>query len=341
MLILHNTAEGRVKNMKKIIALFSAAIMTLSAAVAAPSMINSNITASAAYTTSAQSISGCTVKLSKTSYLYNSGSACPAVTVKKGSSTLKKNTDYTVSYQNNKNVGCASVIIKGKGKYSGTKTVRFSIKALDDPTGVSASSSSTTSIKLSWNKVTYASGYYVQRYNSSSKKYENITTTSKATYTNTGLTSGKTYKYRICAYRKIGSTTYKTYSSAVSKSTITQKQYYKNEVLRLVNIERAKAGVSPLKANTMLDSLADTRAGQIRTNFSHTYNGKNAGAMLSNMHYSWNCWSENIAAGQKTPEQVVKAWMNSSSHKKTILNPDYHKLGVGYNNNYWVQIFTD
>lgn len=52
----------------------------------------------------------------------------PSVTVKVGSKKLKKGTDYTISYKNNIKVGTAKVIIKGKGNYTGTKTVTFKIK---------------------------------------------------------------------------------------------------------------------------------------------------------------------------------------------------------------------
>ena len=50
---------------------------------------------------------------------------------------------------------------------------------------------------------------------------------------------------------------------------------------------------------------------------------------------------ENIAMGQRTPEEVVKAWMNSEGHRKNILSPNYNYIGVGYvaQGNYWTQEF--
>ena len=54
---------------------------------------------------------------------------------------------------------------------------------------------------------------------------------------------------------------------------------------------------------------------------------------------------ENIAMGQKNPEQVMSSWMNSSGHKANILNSEFGKIGIGcYKKNgiyYWVQMFTD
>ena len=68
------------------------------------------------------------VKLSATSYTYNGNEKKPSVTVKIGDKTLKKGTDFTVSYSSNKNAGTAYVTVKGKGKYSGTVKKSFTIK---------------------------------------------------------------------------------------------------------------------------------------------------------------------------------------------------------------------
>ncbi len=54
---------------------------------------------------------------------------------------------------------------------------------------------------------------------------------------------------------------------------------------------------------------------------------------------------ENIAWGQKTPEQVMNGWMNSAGHRANILNEKFTSIGVGYHQNangvnYWSQLFT-
>lgn len=61
------------------------------------------------------------------SYYYTSKAIVPNITVKYGSKTLKKGTDYTVSYLNNTKVGTATIKITGKGQYLGTKTIKFKI----------------------------------------------------------------------------------------------------------------------------------------------------------------------------------------------------------------------
>ena len=84
----------------------------------------------------------------------------PAVTVEYNGEKLKKGTDYTVTYKNNKNIGTASVIIKGKGSYSGKKTVKFTIipKAVSEFTVIHNKSNKT----LKWSAVKGAAGYEVR-----------------------------------------------------------------------------------------------------------------------------------------------------------------------------------
>lgn len=74
------------------------------------------------------SLADSTVSLSSTSVTYNGKHHTPTVTVKKDGKTLKSETDYTVSYSNNKNVGTATVTVTGTGEYSGTITKTFTIK---------------------------------------------------------------------------------------------------------------------------------------------------------------------------------------------------------------------
>lgn len=73
-------------------------------------------------------LSGCTITLTTTSYVYDGNTKKPGYTVKNGSTTLTKDKDFTVSYQNNENPGTAKVVFKGIGSYTGTVTKTFTIK---------------------------------------------------------------------------------------------------------------------------------------------------------------------------------------------------------------------
>ena len=77
------------------------------------------------------SIADCTVTIPYSSYTYRGRGIKPTVTVKYGSTKLVKGTDYTVSYSNNTNVGTAVITVKGKGKYAGSATKKFTVKPLN------------------------------------------------------------------------------------------------------------------------------------------------------------------------------------------------------------------
>lgn len=119
---------------------------------------------------------------------------------------------------------------------------------------------------------------------------------------------------------------------------------YENEVTRLVNEIRVKNGLKPLAADWELSRVARYKSQDMKDNnyFSHTspvygspFN------MIKNFGISYRSAAENIAKGQRTPQAVVNAWMNSSGHRANILNPSYTKIGVGYvaEGNYWTQMF--
>ena len=121
---------------------------------------------------------------------------------------------------------------------------------------------------------------------------------------------------------------------------------FAQEILVLVNRERAKFKLTPLKLSVGLMQAAKIRANEIPQKFSHTR--PNGTSCFTAVRSSYSHVGENIAAGQRTPEDVVEAWMNSEGHRKNILNKKYRNLGVGYVNaenseyrHYWVQIFSD
>ncbi len=121
---------------------------------------------------------------------------------------------------------------------------------------------------------------------------------------------------------------------------------YAAQILNLVNEERAKAGLSSVKLDTNITAAANVRAVEIKESFSHTRpDGSSFSTALKEQGVSYRGSGENIAWGQKSPEQVMNAWMNSDGHRANILNQNYKNIGVGYYQdangvNYWVQLFT-
>ena len=120
---------------------------------------------------------------------------------------------------------------------------------------------------------------------------------------------------------------------------------YASQVVALVNAERAKYGLSALKADSRVQQAAQVRASETVQSFSHTRpNGSSFSTALTEAGVSYTRSGENIAYGQSTPQQVVNAWMNSSGHRANILNEDFTTIGVGYTvingTAYWAQLFT-
>ena len=133
--------------------------------------------------------------------------------------------------------------------------------------------------------------------------------------------------------------------ATTAPSTDSSASSYALQVVDLVNQERAKYGLSALSVDSTLMSAAQKRAMETVTSFSHTRpNGSSFSSVLSEYNYSYRSAGENIAYGQRTPQEVVNAWMNSSGHRANILNSKYTKIGVGcYKSGstyYWSQLFA-
>ena len=120
---------------------------------------------------------------------------------------------------------------------------------------------------------------------------------------------------------------------------------YESRVAELVNEQRAKYGLSPLKLSSDISAVARAKSQDMADNgyFSHT--SPTYGSpfdMLKRFGISYKAAGENIAQGYSTPEAVVNGWMNSAGHRANILSENFTELGVGYvaNGNYWTQMFV-
>lgn len=132
-----------------------------------------------------------------------------------------------------------------------------------------------------------------------------------------------------------------TITIPTTDSTVTS---YEKEVIRLVNEIRAENGLSALSEDWQLSRVARYKSQDMKDNnyFSHTSPVYGSPfQMMKSFGITYKSAAENIAKGQKTPQAVVDAWMNSSGHRANILNSSYNKIGVGYvkDGNYWTQMF--
>ena len=113
------------------------------------------------------------------------------------------------------------------------------------------------------------------------------------------------------------------------------------KVFEIVNQERIKAGVKPLKFNNDMYKAAMVRAKECDESFSHDRpNGTSCFTALKEAGVKYFSAGENIAMGYRTPADVMKGWMDSEGHRNNILDPDFTDFACGvYKSGYWSQFF--
>ena len=141
-----------------------------------------------------------------------------------------------------------------------------------------------------------------------------------------------------------------TQVSNTASTTLTEQDVraMEEEVVRLVNEERAKYGLQPLEIDETLMQVAKLKSKDMSENkylahTSPTY-GSATDMMKNIFGYKFNGYyagvGENIASMGLSAEGVVNGWLNSEGHRANILNPNYKYIGVGYSIGRWTQIFA-
>ncbi|MCP3819671.1 sigma-70 family RNA polymerase sigma factor [Streptomyces sp. A3M-1-3] len=118
------------------------------------------------------------------------------------------------------------------------------------------------------------------------------------------------------------------------------------QVISLLNNERAKQGCGPVSSNAQLQSAAQSHSKDMaaRDFFDHTNpDGAGPGERITAAGYRWSTYGENIARGQQSPAQVMNSWMNSPGHRANILNCAFKEVGIGIHDSsggpWWTQKF--
>ncbi len=119
------------------------------------------------------------------------------------------------------------------------------------------------------------------------------------------------------------------------------------EVLDIVNAERQKAGIAPVSMNETLLGYAMQRAAEVAFCYGHERPDGTSCFTIFGDGYNWGALAENIASGQRNPENVMNSWMNSPGHRTNLMNPGYNSAGIGcfyqeeIGRMVWVQLFSD
>ncbi|WP_010097239.1 CAP domain-containing protein [Ornithinibacillus scapharcae] len=129
-----------------------------------------------------------------------------------------------------------------------------------------------------------------------------------------------------------------------SKKIYINQEAFEQEVIRLTNIERKKHGLQSLKLDEKVAKVARAKSKDMASNNYFDHVSPTYGSpfdMLKEFGVIYYSAGENIARGQTTPEEVVKAWMDSKGHRENILHPDFTHIGVGFigKGYYWTQQF--
>ncbi|MCA1991262.1 MAG: CAP domain-containing protein [Coleofasciculus sp. S288] len=139
-------------------------------------------------------------------------------------------------------------------------------------------------------------------------------------------------------------------NSGVVKPQLLAQSTVNAKVLQLINGERRKVGAPPLRVNSQLTQAAQRHANDMAENDFLSHTGSDGSTMRSRIEatgYSWGRMGENVAAGQATPEAVMRSWMSSPPHRGNILNRDFTEVGIGYATepssqytHYWTLVFA-
>lgn len=289
-----------------------------------------------------------TLDSTKSSYTHTASSKYPIIVGQKYT--------YTVKAYNKKTKKYGSYNTKGL-------TVTASLKMV---TGIEAKIEGTT-VKLTWNKVSGADKYAIYSKIKADDKWSKIITVKDTSsfvdvnpcinctnyYSVRGYSSG-TKAYGVM--NKTGVSIYVKDSDEV-RPTITPEptdtpepddevdhatpEQKAQEVFKLVNTERMKAGLQPYKYDLRLEKAAMVRAKEIAVKFSHIRpDGRNSSTAVSEA--GAGCPSgENIGMGTSSAPEIMQAWMDSLGHKIAILSKSSTHIGVGYYEGHWVQVFSD
>lgn len=121
---------------------------------------------------------------------------------------------------------------------------------------------------------------------------------------------------------------------------------YAQQVVDLVNTERARKGCAPVTVNAKLQAAAQAHSDDMaaRDYYEHdTPEGVGPGARMTSAGYRWSTWGENIYKSPQDARTAMDGWMKSPGHRDNILNCAFHEIGVGINlassGPWWTQDF--
>lgn len=157
--------------------------------------------------------------LSEVNYIYDGSAHKPEITFGDEIYKPKANTDYTISYKSNVNIGKATATIKGKGNYKGSFTKTFRIYP-DVVKNLKVRKLTDKTFTLSWDKVSGGVTYRLYRKNTKNDSYTLAVTTKNSYFNVSGRTPATTYTYMVRAYKRVSGKNYLSNESVAKKVTM-------------------------------------------------------------------------------------------------------------------------
>lgn len=124
-----------------------------------------------------------------------------------------------------------------------------------------------------------------------------------------------------------------TNTSAPSVCSPSGNASLESQIINLINVERANAGLPALQQQGQLTAAARGHSEDMACNNFFLHTSPTTGSPFDRMSaagYSYSWAGENIAAGYPDAQSVVQGWMNSQGHRDNILNPNFTQIGLGY-----------
>lgn len=118
------------------------------------------------------------------------------------------------------------------------------------------------------------------------------------------------------------------------ETTANTVETYCTDALKMINEERAKAGLAILEYSAGLKPAADIRAKEAATSFSHLRpDGRNVSTVFAEQGIAYKNAGETLAHGYATATELVAGWMNSETHKEVLLSAKFTSAALGYYQN--------
>ncbi len=238
---------------------------------------------------------------------YDGGKKCPYVKIE----GLKEFEDFKVEYSNNIYPGTAKAKVTAWGNYAGTFTIEFEIK-LPATKKITTALYGHNDVKLSWNKVSGAAGYYIYYKKASDKAYSYKGSTTALSYNLANLSSGTKYDFKVVAYYLVGKTKKASSSyTTISATTLKDLKAPSKVTLSLYGYDDVKVSwskVSYAKGYYVYYKKSSAK--------SYTYLGKTASTSFK---------KANLSGGVKYTFKVVPYGVSGS---KILLDDSYKTASV-------------